>query len=189
MGDKLSDAIGPALRRSFDDTPVRLRSLRDVVDGLKAKQVRNRDGVADVDKPADKPGPVRIDEAGTFSELKKRETPHDGLQHDHIPSAAALVRAQELAEGGKLSAADRAAIRRNGVAVEVSDQIHSQSRTYKGRNSPHQIAMDASDLRAAMERDVSVYRANLENESRLTSGEIDSVMQQIRELNMKRGIG
>lgn len=49
MGDKLSDAIGPALRRSFDDTPVHLTGVPRVVNRLADKKRGDRDGVRDID--------------------------------------------------------------------------------------------------------------------------------------------
>lgn len=50
MGDKLSDAIGPALRRSFDDTPVHLTGVPRVVNRLAEKKSRDRDGVTSIDR-------------------------------------------------------------------------------------------------------------------------------------------
>ncbi len=50
MGDKLSDAIGPALRRSFDDTPVHLTGVPRVVNRLADKKRGDRDGVRDIDR-------------------------------------------------------------------------------------------------------------------------------------------
>ncbi|MFJ2371056.1 hypothetical protein [Microbacterium sp. NPDC087665] len=50
MGDKLGDAIGPALRRSFDDTPVHLKGVPRVINRLTDKKSRDRDGVHEVDR-------------------------------------------------------------------------------------------------------------------------------------------
>lgn len=47
---KIGDEVFRPIIRALDDAPVHMRQLRDVVDGLKAKQIRNRDGVTDVDK-------------------------------------------------------------------------------------------------------------------------------------------
>lgn len=49
MGDKLGDAIGPALRRSFDDTPVHLKGVPRVINRLTDKKSRDRDGVTGID--------------------------------------------------------------------------------------------------------------------------------------------
>lgn len=50
MGDKLGDAIGPPLRRSFDDTPVHLKGVPRVINRLTDKKSRDRDGVGEVDE-------------------------------------------------------------------------------------------------------------------------------------------
>lgn len=50
MGDKLGDAIGPALRHAFDDTPVHLKGVPRVVNRLTDKKSRDRDGVHEVDR-------------------------------------------------------------------------------------------------------------------------------------------
>lgn len=50
MGDKLSDTIGPALRRSFDDAPVHLTGVPRVVNRLVDKKRGDRDGVRSIDR-------------------------------------------------------------------------------------------------------------------------------------------
>ena len=40
-----------------------------------------------------------------------------------------------------------------------------------------------------MERDLRTLRTNLTNDGRLSSDEIANVLQEIRDLNLKRGIG
>ncbi len=52
---RIGDEIFRPIMRALDDAPVHLRQLRGAVDGMKAKQIRNRDGVTDIDKPIDKP--------------------------------------------------------------------------------------------------------------------------------------
>lgn len=47
---KLDDAIGPPLRRAFDDTPVHLRGVPRVVNSLTDKKSRDRDAVGEVDQ-------------------------------------------------------------------------------------------------------------------------------------------
>jgi hypothetical protein len=47
---KIGDEVFRPIIRALDDAPVHLRPLRDVVDGMKAKQIRNRDGVSGIDK-------------------------------------------------------------------------------------------------------------------------------------------
>lgn len=52
---RIGDEIFRPIMRALDDAPVHLRQLRGAVDGMKAKQIRNRDGVTDIDK-FDAPG-------------------------------------------------------------------------------------------------------------------------------------
>lgn len=147
------------------------------------RTVRQRDAFDDTHAP------VREFDTGAYRDLKARETVGDALQHDHIPSSAALVRARENELGRKLTPTERRALHSDAAAVEISDLLHSMSRTYKGRNTPTQIDLDAGDLRAAMERDLRTLRKNLLDDGRLSPTQIDSLMRKIRNLNLKRGIG
>lgn len=72
-------------------------------------------------------------------------------------------------------------------AVRIACSVATMA--FKGRNTQAQIDLDAGDLRAAMERDLRTLRTNLVNDGRLSSGEIDSVLQRIRDVNGQRGIG
>lgn len=56
---RIGDEIFRPIMRALDDAPVHLRQLRGAVDGMKAKQIRNRDGVTDIDKFDARP--TRID--------------------------------------------------------------------------------------------------------------------------------
>ncbi|WP_152545440.1 hypothetical protein [Microbacterium sp. CH12i] len=146
-----------------------------------------------MDTYTDGRGPVREFDVGTYRDLRKGETVGDHMQHDHIPSSAALIRAHENANVGDMTPAQRQevrdAIHNSGVAVELSDALHAMSRTFKGRNTQDQIDLDASDLGAAMERDLSTLRNNLMNDGRLKPDEISDVIQLIRNMNRERGIG
>jgi len=164
----------------------KLHQFADILDGHFDDVIRK---VEQRDVFTDTPGPVREFDTGTYRDLKARETVGDALQHDHIPSSAALLRARENELGRKLTPAERRALHGDATAVEISDLLHSMSRTYKGRNTPTQIDLDAGDLRAAMERDLRTLRKNLLEDGRLSPNQIDSLMQKIRDLNLKRGIG
>jgi hypothetical protein len=157
-------------------------NMNDHLDNV-VKQVRDKD------KFDDKTGPVKEFDTGTYKDLQSRETVGDALQHDHIPSSAALRRAREIELNRELTRAERRALHNDGVAVELSDLLHSLSRTFKNNNTKAQIELDASDLAAAMNRDLGTLRDNLLADGRLSRRQVDSVLQEIRDLNLKRGIG
>lgn len=74
----------------------------------------------------------------------------DGLTIDHIPSNASNIARAESELGGQLSKAKRAAVRDQGMAVAVPEDLRrSASPTYGGRNTPAQIASDAANPKAA----------------------------------------
>lgn len=182
MKDKL-----PRLAQNIDD------HLDDVVRQVKAKdRFHDKPDLADkpvTHRPGEAGGPVAEFDTGSYKDLKARETVGDGLQHDHIPSSAAVTRARENELGRDLTRSERRALHNDAAAVELSDLLHSQSRTFRGRNTPSQIDLDAGDLRAAMERDLRTLKTNLTRDGRLSSEEISTLMQKIRDLNLKRGIG
>lgn len=87
---KIGDEIFRPIMRALDDAPVHMRQLRDVVDGLKAKQVRNRDGVTDVDKFDAKP--TRIDVSiKSFIRNKKHDAAEFDRQHNEQMDALQSV--------------------------------------------------------------------------------------------------
>lgn len=108
-----------------------------------------------------KPG-VKTGDTGTYGDLTKRSNPNDGLQIDHMPSNASnLKRARDAKGGGDLSKAEQRRIRDQGRAMVVPDKVHHKSRTYGGRNNPNQIAQDAADPHAAIDKDLAKNRESL----------------------------
>lgn len=186
---KIGDDVIRPMMRALDDAPIHLRSVKTAVIQLKAKQGRNRDGVGDVDKFDDKSGPVRQFDVGTYQDLKRRSQSGDGMQHDHTPSSAALIRAKENELGRRLTPSERRELTQNGVAVELLDSMHYASRTYGGKNTQDQISRDALDLKQAMENDLEVLSQNLREKMGIDQIEIDSILQRVRDLNRERGIG
>jgi len=99
-------------------------------------------------------GAVTAYETGTFESLTKRSVIGDGLTIDHIPSNASNIARAEAALGRPLTNAEKAAVRDQGMAVAVPDNLHkSASPTYGGRNTPAQIKADAANPQAAAARD------------------------------------
>lgn len=76
---KIGDEVFRPIMRALDDAPVHMRQLRDVVDGLKAKQIRNRDGVTSID---------RIDTPGGNPPIDRSRNPdwlNERLDRDDLP--------------------------------------------------------------------------------------------------------
>ena len=147
-------------------------------------------GVPDADKPDVAPlrvGPVKELDVDTYQALKDREVVGDKMQHDHIPSSAAIRRARELELGRKLKPHEAAELHRNAIAVELRDELHALSRTFRGRNTPARIELDAKDLAAAAARDYDTLRNNLVASGDYSHEQIDAVIDQLRELNGKLG--
>jgi filamentous hemagglutinin len=133
------------------------------------------------------PGPVKPLDVGTYGDLKKREKVGDNLEHDHIPSSAALKKAKEKELGRKLTPQEAREIHERGSAIEVPKEVHAQGDTFRGRNTPDQIDADASDLGAAAKRDYTTTRKNLIDHG-YSPEEVDAALDRMREANRKKGI-
>ncbi|GAB3624298.1 hypothetical protein GCM10027418_23820 [Mariniluteicoccus endophyticus] len=130
---------------------------------------------------------VREFEVDSYRGLNNRARPHDKMQHDHIPSAAALKKAEEDRLGRKLTKAEARRIEQEGTTIAVRDADHAKSRTYKNKNTPEQIANDAKDLNAAQERDLAQMRQTM-RENGHSEERINATLEKIRERNRKQGI-
>lgn len=100
-------------------------------------------------------------EVDSYKNLKAREVVGDGLEHDHIPSFAALRTAKEAELGRPLTELETKTLYQNSTVVEVPRDVHIAGPTYGGRNTPAQIQQDAADLCGAVCRDTDALRANL----------------------------
>ena len=130
--------------------------------------------------------PVSELDVDSYKELKRREVVGDDLEHDHIPSSAAIIKNQEN-ELGPLTAAERRLIHNEGTSVEVPKEVHADSRTYRGRNTQEQINEDAKDLAAAACRDCDVFRENAINHG-MEIDSVDSAIDKIHEQNVGGGV-
>jgi hypothetical protein len=93
-------------------------------------------------------------EVDTYGNLRARSLTGDGLALDHQPSNASNIARAEAALGRRLTPAEQAAIRDQGPAVAVPEELHrAASPTYGGRNTPAQIAADAANPLVAVIRD------------------------------------
>ncbi|MDW5500142.1 hypothetical protein R6Y99_10115 [Pseudomonas lundensis] len=82
---------------------------------------------------------VKALDVDSYKELKAREVVGDALEHDHIPSYAALRTAKEKELGRPLTEAEAKSLYQNATAVEVPKDVHAAGPTYKGKNTPAQV--------------------------------------------------
>ncbi|AXX31087.1 hypothetical protein KCV87_01435 [Actinosynnema pretiosum subsp. pretiosum] len=131
--------------------------------------------------------PVQALDVGSYESLKKREKVGDNLEHDHIPSSAALKKAEEKRLGRKLTPQEARDLHQRGSAIEVPKDVHAKSDTYRGRNTPTQIGSDAADLSAAAKRDYATTRANLLAKG-YSAKDVDAALDALKAENRKKGI-
>ena len=130
---------------------------------------------------------VKALDVGTYKDLKKSAKVGDAMEHDHIPSSAALQRAKEIELGRDLKPHEIREIHEQGNAIELPKEIHAKGDTYKGRNSQARTDADAADLSAAAERDYATQSQNMIDEG-YSPEEVAKAFDELRELNKKRGI-
>lgn len=180
----LSRRTGQKLRNDRRDIE---NADRDLADGQEAPdRARDRDapdpGSPDADAPVQ---PLDVD---TYAELRRRALAGDQLEHDHIPSAAALIRAREIELDRELDADELRELYNNAATIELPASVHRATRTYGGRNSQAQISVDAADLAAAANRDY-VDRIALLLADGYSHDEISASIRELHEMNLDRGIG
>ncbi|CRI58445.1 hemagglutinin repeat-containing protein [Pseudomonas sp. CCOS 191] len=105
--------------------------------------------------------PVKELEVDSYKDLKSREVVGDRLEHDHIPSMAALRKAKEKELGRPLTDEETKLLYNNATAIELPREIHVAGRTHGGKNTAAQVEQDAADLCGAVCRDTDVLRKNL----------------------------
>lgn len=111
----------------------------------------------------------------------------NGLEHDHIPSFAALRTAKEAELGRPLTDVETKALYQNAIAVEVPRDVHVAGPTYGGKNTPAQIQKDAADLCGTVCRDTDALRANLTSRG-YDSKLVDETVRKIVERNRQTGV-
>jgi hypothetical protein len=132
-------------------------------------------------------GPVKALDVGSYQSLRARAVVGDNLEHDHIPSFAALRTAAEIDNGGPLTEAELQELYNNATAVEVPRDVHMEGPTYGGKNTPTQIKADAADIPSAIQRDTEALRANLISRG-YDPSTVDQTIQQIYLRNRQMGI-
>ncbi len=155
------------------------------------KIVKGKDSETNTSKPrtdvADKKDPVKELEVGSYKELKSRAQVGDGLEHDHIPSFAALKKAKENELGRKLTDNEAKTLYNEATVIEVTKDTHKAGRTHSGKNTTEQIAKDAQNLCEAQRCDIDVLRQNLLDRGHSKKA-VDDAILKLTERNKDKGI-
>jgi hypothetical protein len=106
--------------------------------------------------------PVRTRHVGSYDALTDNAVVGDNLEHDHVPSFAAIMKhlAVNLNTYYKPNSPEYNAIRNNTTTIEVTKLMHSQGRTYKEKNNLTQIKSDSKDLKDATIKDFAYHLMN-----------------------------
>ncbi|WP_445375449.1 hypothetical protein ACSLVK_07330 [Photorhabdus tasmaniensis] len=152
----------------------------------KPSSVSSTKGSTD-NKPHDETQPVRALDVSSYKELKSRAKVGDGLEHDHIPSFAALKKAKENELGRPLTKDETKALYQNATAVEIPRDAHKASPTYGGKNTPAQVQKDAMDLCGAVCRDTDALRKNM-IERGYDPKLVDDAVKKVIERNRQTGV-
>lgn len=206
VADDILEALldsGPRAGRALRDrSDKQARKIRDDIERIR-RQDKELGGKVnpsktDVDAP-DKPKaspdarglevkPVEQLDVDTYEALRRRALTGDELEHDHVPSAAALIRAAEREKGEQLTSAEIRELYNNAAAIELPASVHRATRTYGGRNTQSQIAADARDLAAAANLDYRDRIALLLEEG-VALHDIEVAIRELIAMNRSRGIG
>ena len=130
---------------------------------------------------------VKALDVGSYKDLKIREVVGDGLEHDHIPSFAALRKAKENELGRPLTDAEAKNLYQNATAVEVPKDVHKAGPTHGGKNTAAQVEQDALDLCGAVCRDTDALRSNMV-ERGYDPKQVDDAIKKILERNRHSGV-
>lgn len=114
--------------------------------------------------PQEKPL-LKCGEVGTYAELKKKRAAPE-FERDHVPSAAAMLRAA-MKDNPGLSVNERACVKRRlkdrALTIAIPKGAHRQhSRTCGGRNTEKQIEDHSKDLDKAAKGDTDKLQENID---------------------------
>ncbi|MFG6078829.1 hemagglutinin repeat-containing protein [Erwinia sp. OPT-41] len=130
---------------------------------------------------------VKALDVGSYKELKAREVVGDGLEHDHIPSFAAIRQAKENELGRKLKKVEEKILYNNATAIELPRDVHKAGRTYGGKNTSSQVKQDALNLCDAECLDTDAHRKNL-TELGYDSKAIEQAIEKVKARNRETGV-
>ncbi|HAK1939221.1 TPA: hypothetical protein H1Q11_005314 [Salmonella enterica] len=140
-----------------------------------------------INKASDEIQAVKALDVGSYKELKDRSVVGDGLEHDHIPSFAAIRQAKENELGRKLTPAEEKNLYNNATAIEVPKDVHQAGPTYGGKNTSSQVKQDAINLCGAECRDTDALRKNM-LERGYDPKLVDDAIRQLKERNSQIGV-
>lgn len=125
-------------------------------------------------------------EVGTYGDLAPRSK-KDGMDIDHIPSQAALLRAAEEMLGRPLTADEKKEIINSGAGVAIPRKIHQKcSETYGGRNKLEKQQVDSGDLEAAVNSNFDAIKTCLK-ENGYTDEQLEGAREELHRLNKANG--
>ncbi|GIB07183.1 S-type Pyocin domain-containing protein [Vibrio cholerae] len=125
-------------------------------------------------------------EVGTYGDLAPRSK-KDGMDIDHIPSQAALLRAAEKMLGRPLTADEKKEIINSGAGVAIPREIHQKcSETYGGRNKLEKQQVDSGDLEAAVNSNFDAIKTCLK-ENGYTDEQLEDAREELHRLNKANG--
>lgn len=129
--------------------------------------------------------PTEFLEVELYSDFDRR--PRQGMQADHMPSAAAVkANLRRKYPDAKPAEIDRMA--KDVAAIIIPADIHQKlSNTYGGRNNPAQIDRDSRNLRSALDRDIQAIRPALKGRG-ATDEQIDEAKAKMHKLNQEQGL-
>ncbi|MGA4506997.1 hypothetical protein ACQB6R_01530 [Propionibacteriaceae bacterium G1746] len=121
-------------------------------------------------------------EVGQYGPMKARPG-RGGMDMDHIPSKAALLKRAEARKGKPLTKAEADKVINEGSAMAVPRKSHQQkSRTYGGRNNKDQVAHDANNPAKATELDFNRYRQDMKDQG-FSDKAIEDALARLRAQN------
>lgn len=132
-------------------------------------------------------GPALTCQVAGHGSLDGRALKGDELQHDHIPSIAAIKIALEGKLKRRLNEKESKLIYDRATTVELPDAVHALSRTYKWRNTQQRIAKDAENLYEAARKDIKYLKVNLMKLG-VEEEEIALCIQLIHQRNVNLGL-
>jgi S-type Pyocin. len=137
-------------------------------------------------KPNGGKSKVKPLEVGTYGDLAPRSK-KDGMDIDHIPSQAALLRAAEEMLGRPLTVEEKKELINSAAGVAIPNKIHQKcSETYGGRNRPDKQLADASDLSRAVDSNFDAIKSCLK-ESGYSEKQLERAREEIHRINRDNG--
>jgi hypothetical protein len=134
-------------------------------------------------------------DVGTYKELDNIGVKGDKLTPDHIPSRASIVakKTEELQKAGKWPTDERAQKKlleqwnQEGVTIGTEADVHGAGRTFAGKNTAAQIAIDATDLGAAARKDFAAVLDALDARGKLSTDRVVAYLKAYNS-NVAKGV-